>query len=519
MVAFGLSVICGTALAACSSSTSTPSAAASTTTTSSPDNSTAAPAGLVAYVDSRGIEVADPQTGDARLVVPISSLEIGNSSGRRYLINGPVWAPTPSAAHPVLYFVMHDLQRQGGAADVFMRADPFAGTLALVAALPDDTGSTSGLVAVPGALAFTFGCCEDLTVEVVPFNGSAARVLSPAGSGFWESLGGALGGQVAVVHQTDQNRSYVWLDTSNGATRPLVVPPSLPQGALLGTVAVDGSGHLEALTAGSQSTGSASVAGNVDVIDLASGALRVSHPAAGLGDSLAFSPDSAAVAFSSNGALQLVATDPTAGASTYRLPAANSDVVSLTWSAPINADGFGNLRSVTPGVAGLIDQGETVAASSTTTTSSTTTSSTSTTVSSTTTTGPNPPPVTTTPELFVETGANPGTLYPEPHFPDGIVVDNHDYISGLKWTGVGAPSSTADGTYNVDDCQPNCASGHYHPYPIQLTASQPRHCVVRVYDNSTRRYRSIPAFAYNSLVAVVTGGDPNLTPQFAPACG
>jgi len=511
-------VVCGAGLAACSSATSTPNTP--TTTAASADDATSAPDGLVAYVDDHGVEVADPHTGASRLVVPIDSLETGTAANRRFLIDGPIWAPTPTAAHPVLYFALHDLQTRSGKADVFLRADPFAGSLSVLGSVPDGTGSTAGLVAVPGALAFTFGCCEDLSVEVLPFLGATARQLSPTGSGFWESLGGATGSQVAVIHQTGQNQSYLWLDTSDGATSPLTVPPSLPSSASIGSVATDSAGHLEALTVGSGLPGGPALQGSVDVIDLHTGALSVSHPASALGYGLAFSPDGSALVYSSGGTLQVIATGAGAGAPPYRLPAASADDGAPTWSAPVPADGFGSLRTVSPAAADLVTQADAAAATSTTTSSSTTSTTTSTTTTSTSTTAAGPaPPVTTSPDLYVNTGADPGTLYAEPGFPAQIQVDNHDFLSALHWAGVGSPTSVADGTYNVDDCQPNCASGHYHQYPTQLTASQPRRCVVQVYDRASGNYRTEPAYAYNSLVARVSGAGQSATPAFGPACG
>jgi len=504
-------VVAAVSLVGCSSSGAT-GGGATTTTAASSGSSASAPSGLVAYVDEHGIEVADPQSGAVRLVVPVSSLEIGNASGQRYTINGPVWASTPTAAHPVIYFALHDLQAQAGAADVFMRADPFAGTLTEVAAVPDATGSTYGLATLPGALAFTFGCCEDLFVETMPLSGGTPRVISPTGTGFWESLGGSSGGQVAVVHQDGSARSYFWLDSGNGTTHPLAIPAPLGRSDSVGVVTVDGSGRYLAVAAGSTNSG------QVGVIDLHTGALRMTHPTTTTGDGLAFSPDGSALALTSGGALQVLATAPGATAPGFHLPDGGGTATGVSWSAPISADGFGDLRTVAPSAATVVEQADRGVAASTTTTPSST--STSTTVSSTTTSngaGGNPS-VTTTPELYVETGADPGTLYPEPHFPDTIVVDNHDYISGLQWSAMGAPTSLARGTLNIDDCQPNCASGHFTQHPIQLTASQPRHCIVRSYDPGRDDYRTYPAYVYNSLVAHMAGGDQSSTPQFSAAC-
>ncbi|HXP19860.1 MAG TPA: hypothetical protein VN840_09475 [Streptosporangiaceae bacterium] len=39
------------------------------------------------------------------------------------------------------------------------------------------------------------------------------------------------------------------------------------------------------------------------------------------------------------------------------------------------------------------------------------------------------------------------------------------YVSALNWSAWGSSSALASGTYNLDDCIPNCVGGHGHSFP------------------------------------------------------
>jgi hypothetical protein len=57
--------------------------------------------------------------------------------------------------------------------------------------------------------------------------------------------------------------------------------------------------------------------------------------------------------------------------------------------------------------------------------------------------------------------------------PQQIVVsaDGSGAVSGLSWTSWGGQQATGTGTLQVDDCQPNCASGKFTGYPATVTLS------------------------------------------------
>lgn len=468
-----------------------------------------APDGLVAFADRAGIEVADPLTGALRLAVPIRSPALTPSGPGRFLVDGPVWVAA-SGEHPALVFVLHDQAAQGPADDVFLEADPFGGTLTELAAVPDYTGATSGLTAVGDRLVFTFGCCGDVGIDDMAAGGGAPRRASPPDGGIWASLGGRRAGMVAAERSGRGARSYLWLDPTSGTTAPIRVPAGLAQSATIGPVALSHSGTLEALAVAT-SPG----AGALDVLDLASGAAWRPEPGLGLPSGLAFAPSGAWLAVTAGGSLSVVDASgkPAKGsASPYHLAVRGSGATHPAWSAPISGVGFTDVRAVTTSAASLVEQADAAASPPSTTTTSTTT----------TTMSPAPPStaaIPATPDLYVGTGANLGSLYPEPDFPFRIQVDNHDYVTGLSWTGMGPTTdAVGTGTYDFDTCSPDCAAGTYQTYAVKLTASRPAHCTVQVYDSSTGGYTPQLTYVYDILQASLQDAGATPTPKFSPAC-
>lgn len=63
--------------------------------------------------------------------------------------------------------------------------------------------------------------------------------------------------------------------------------------------------------------------------------------------------------------------------------------------------------------------------------------------------------------------------------PNGITLacgDGNFYVENLKWTGWGESFAAATGTGKANDCQPNCAAGHFHSYPMILIVSGRQNC-------------------------------------------
>jgi len=54
--------------------------------------------------------------------------------------------------------------------------------------------------------------------------------------------------------------------------------------------------------------------------------------------------------------------------------------------------------------------------------------------------------------------------------------DGNFYAEKLKWTGWGEAFAAATGAGKVNDCQPNCAAGHFHSYPMLLMVAGSQMC-------------------------------------------
>ncbi|OIK23534.1 hypothetical protein [Streptomyces malaysiense] len=49
--------------------------------------------------------------------------------------------------------------------------------------------------------------------------------------------------------------------------------------------------------------------------------------------------------------------------------------------------------------------------------------------------------------------------------------DGNSRLKGLHWTSWGSGGATGTGTNWVNDCQPYCAAGTFHPYPVVIRLS------------------------------------------------
>jgi hypothetical protein len=58
-------------------------------------------------------------------------------------------------------------------------------------------------------------------------------------------------------------------------------------------------------------------------------------------------------------------------------------------------------------------------------------------------------------------------------------ADGGFLVERLKWTGWGNTFAAAVGTASVNDCNPNCAGGHYHHYPMVVIANGRQTCLNR----------------------------------------
>ncbi len=79
--------------------------------------------------------------------------------------------------------------------------------------------------------------------------------------------------------------------------------------------------------------------------------------------------------------------------------------------------------------------------------------------------------------------------------PGGYVLtcaDGNDYLAGLHWVSWSGGAAFGRGTEHVNDCIPNCAQGHFHAYPVLVTAwraaSRPGHAGQRYFGRLTEIY-------------------------------
>ena len=85
-------------------------------------------------------------------------------------------------------------------------------------------------------------------------------------------------------------------------------------------------------------------------------------------------------------------------------------------------------------------------------------------------------------------------------------ADGNDYLTGLSWASWTAGLASATGVQEVNDCNPYCAVGHFHGYPVDVVfwggASLPGH------PGSQR---------YTSVTVLYPGARPNVGAHSAPA--
>lgn len=125
-------------------------------------------------------------------------------------------------------------------------------------------------------------------------------------------------------------------------------------------------------------------------------------------------------------------------------------------------------------------------------------------------------------ELYVKTGYVLGSLYKYPSFPARIGLTNDDWIGQLHWAPGSQGTITGTGTLHHNTCSPDCASGNYLTHPIDITASSPQDCAVKVYpypNPNNEPPHTVTAYVYNDLT--VKGNIPSYPtsrPLFSSPC-
>jgi pimeloyl-ACP methyl ester carboxylesterase len=113
------------------------------------------------------------------------------------------------------------------------------------------------------------------------------------------------------------------------------------------------------------------------------------------------------------------------------------------------------------------------------------------------------------PELYIGTQFTPGALYKYPSGPSKIGIDNHDYLTNLQWAAGSQGDLTGTGTLHFDQCNPDCASGTYETFPVQITASNPQQCNVQIYPQGLANpSQTVNADIFNSINVQALQGSP-----------
>jgi hypothetical protein len=80
-------------------------------------------------------------------------------------------------------------------------------------------------------------------------------------------------------------------------------------------------------------------------------------------------------------------------------------------------------------------------------------------------------------------------------------ADGNDYLSKLTWTSWTPKLASGYGTEQLNDCQPNCAEGRFHAYPVLTvfwgSAAVPGHPRERRYTEITLVYTGARPEVYN----------------------
>ena len=84
------------------------------------------------------------------------------------------------------------------------------------------------------------------------------------------------------------------------------------------------------------------------------------------------------------------------------------------------------------------------------------------------------------PDFYYAGAVLPENLYVNPAYPNRLGIDNHDWIDIQSLDAWGPDSMTMTGVLNYDNCQPDCASGQELTFPVQVVATAPQTCTVRV---------------------------------------
>jgi hypothetical protein len=94
-------------------------------------------------------------------------------------------------------------------------------------------------------------------------------------------------------------------------------------------------------------------------------------------------------------------------------------------------------------------------------------------------------------------------------------ADGAQYVEGITWSDWGSPTATGTGTMEVDNCDPNCASGTRTGYPATVTLSR-----LTPYLTGTEAYDTIvfsaPTYSAQPTTTFASVPLPTSTNSYAP---
>ena len=84
--------------------------------------------------------------------------------------------------------------------------------------------------------------------------------------------------------------------------------------------------------------------------------------------------------------------------------------------------------------------------------------------------------------------------------------DGNTVLKGLTWTNFGKPTASAKGTFVINLCEPNCASGKDASYPVTVKATSAKKCKGgSVYNRLTLTFTARKPKASNRLTSWTLG--------------
>jgi len=85
-------------------------------------------------------------------------------------------------------------------------------------------------------------------------------------------------------------------------------------------------------------------------------------------------------------------------------------------------------------------------------------------------------------------------------------ADGNDYLTGLSWASWTAGLASATGVQEVNDCNPYCAVGHFHGYPVDV-----------IFWGGASLPGRLGSQRYTSVTLLYPGARPNVGVHPAPA--